>query len=873
MKYETRYLKSVYTLILVSCIALLMGSCDGEISLFEIVLPADLVISGNHATCNDAPVRITLKALDDQGNESVNAHCTVQVSASKGSVSPDSFWLEGARTEVELTVAASGLIELYFSIGDFDSSPYEILVHNCPDPENTLAVVVSGPQWQTLKTEIVEYIEARTLENWNVQLYFFSGSAPVMEVRDQLRAIGPDLKGAFFIGELPVAWFSLEDEQFPIDLYYMDLDGTWIDSDGDGMFEDHIGAVQPDIFLGRVDGPQGTLSAYFQKIEQYRTGALSLPARFMAYVDDDWTSFHYGSQPYYYGLEQMLGPSAVDLEYDSLMTNSTDYATRLGQGYQLMQIMAHSDWTYSTFSMTPSNCVCYAHTYLSVSSTTEAWLSVKITDPFKLYLNGALLAESTNENGTGNGYFDIPITLISGSNRLLLKIAQGIYYSSYDRFTFEMAVHDGTWQEVPGLEQQSSPPQYAGAFLGGYITGWLLSGPYHNANTNWWNLLNKDFIGGESTADPSPSSQWSEYQSPIPNINLRDAFGNIPNESVAYGYVRVYSPFQRTALLSLGFKNNGIAVWLNGERVVFQNDYDYEDSGYQSDQLLVPVTLLAGPNRLLIKVRNWWTNDFAFSARFIDEAGAAFTDLTFDPAPDNPLQYDPLVQFLVIGLYHDADPNSRFNTDYLGGESGVGPDAGDQFGDCYWKRFDALNTSIDLNNQAFFGLDGGNFSWDMIGQINPRVHFYNQFNCSGARYVETPCMGYSYILDNDYGLISVGSTKTGAMLNFEDYYSPLARSKTFGQSFLEWFQINGEDSWSWFYGMTLLGDPTLTIKALDTTSSSTADFAQFTQSRPRSSPDDPQIRQLWQKMKEQAAFRAMIRPALTYQDYLKSLSE
>ncbi|MGB3093785.1 MAG: C25 family cysteine peptidase [Candidatus Zixiibacteriota bacterium] len=103
-----------------------------------------------------------------------------------------------------------------------------------------------------------------------------------------------------------------------------------------------------------------------------------------------------------------------------------------------------------------------------------------------------------------------------------------------------------------------------------------------------------------------------------------------------------------------------------------------------------------------------------------------------------------------------------------------------------------------------------------IEQIDVQVLFYNLFACSNTRYVEEDDMGSWYIFQSTYGLISVGSTKTGSMLCFYDYYQPLGNGATFGEAFLSWC-INdietcaGDWSRPWFYGMSLLGDPTLKL--------------------------------------------------------------
>jgi hypothetical protein len=103
-----------------------------------------------------------------------------------------------------------------------------------------------------------------------------------------------------------------------------------------------------------------------------------------------------------------------------------------------------------------------------------------------------------------------------------------------------------------------------------------------------------------------------------------------------------------------------------------------------------------------------------------------------------------------------------------------------------------------------------------IEQIDVQVLFYNLFACSNSRYVEQDDMGNWYIFQTEYGLLSIGSTKTGSMLCFYDYYEPLGNGLTFGEAFLSWCVNNmetcaGEDSRPWFYGMTVSGDPTLKL--------------------------------------------------------------
>ena len=105
--------------------------------------------------------------------------------------------------------------------------------------------------------------------------------------------------------------------------------------------------------------------------------------------------------------------------------------------------------------------------------------------------------------------------------------------------------------------------------------------------------------------------------------------------------------------------------------------------------------------------------------------------------------------------------------------------------------------------------------WNQIANGDPHFLFYNLFACSNARYIEDNNMGSNYIFTNTYGINAIGSTKTGSMLYFDEYYEPLGAGVTVGEALRVWFTAHGNqpgsEMWarSWFYGMTNLGDPSL----------------------------------------------------------------
>jgi hypothetical protein len=100
----------------------------------------------------------------------------------------------------------------------------------------------------------------------------------------------------------------------------------------------------------------------------------------------------------------------------------------------------------------------------------------------------------------------------------------------------------------------------------------------------------------------------------------------------------------------------------------------------------------------------------------------------------------------------------------------------------------------------------------------PDAYFYNLFACSNALFTQPDYMGGWYIFDKGAGsicngLAAVGSTKTGSMLLFENFYGPMAAGKTVGEALVAWWKALGAThelgERQWYYGMVLLGDPTL----------------------------------------------------------------
>lgn len=109
---------------------------------------------------------------------------------------------------------------------------------------------------------------------------------------------------------------------------------------------------------------------------------------------------------------------------------------------------------------------------------------------------------------------------------------------------------------------------------------------------------------------------------------------------------------------------------------------------------------------------------------------------------------------------------------------------------------------------------------DYFRDVNPpNAHFYNLFCCGPGKYTTADYLAGWYIFDKagggvNPGLATIASAKSGSMLYFEDFYRPLGNGKAIGDAFVAWWQARGPThdlgEKRWFYGLVLLGDPTLT---------------------------------------------------------------
>lgn len=217
--------------------------------------------------------------------------------------------------------------------------------------QNLVDIIVNAGVYTDIISELNVFTQDLINAGYSIQLDTISGMSHTT-LRNHLASI-PDLVGAIFIGEIPIAWFETNGfggwEEYPHDLYFCDLNGTYIDADADGIYDDHTGNVAPEIWVGRIyarnltwDNETRLLKRYFRKNHLYRVDSLALPQRALSFVDDDWS--------YWTTCGLDLIYSDVVVINDEYQTTASEYRNQLNQGYEWIHICAHSSPWGHTFN-------------------------------------------------------------------------------------------------------------------------------------------------------------------------------------------------------------------------------------------------------------------------------------------------------------------------------------------------------------------------------------------------------------------------------------------------------------------------------------------------------------------------------------------
>jgi len=240
-----------------------------------------------------------------------------------------------------------------------------------------IAIIVEDAVYFDIAASLGMYQIDLGTKGFSSTISLVSGGTP-QDLRSYIIGLYNDptgLVGTLLVGDVPYIIYEMmqdwdgeggddpEYEDFPCDLFFMDMDGTWLDDGaggtvgaGNGKYDGWSDSNHDiEIWAGRLYvstvpqyGSAATvLNTYFVKNHLYRTGQLvpeNPAARGLVYVDDDWGNMVEGTYGDRWCAEQVYSDVTAVYDDGDPGNNATaqDYkANQMTADYQLVMLRSH----------------------------------------------------------------------------------------------------------------------------------------------------------------------------------------------------------------------------------------------------------------------------------------------------------------------------------------------------------------------------------------------------------------------------------------------------------------------------------------------------------------------------------------------------
>lgn len=226
---------------------------------------------------------------------------------------------------------------------------------NCP----YYLIIAENSLYNSLSNEIKTYAEdAHAVFGYGV--YVETVQYPTPEnLKSLIISYSNNLCGTLFIGNLGESMYEVSNDHnkygyknWACDLYYMDIDGIWTDSDSNGIYDGHTGNVAPEIFLGRLSAYG--LSSYGNEVDLIRRQlqkshnywwktSYHAQQTTLNYIDKDWERYFFIAD----SIKTVFSTQWItDIRNDSISNifSVSDYINRINSStYGFTQLASHSD--------------------------------------------------------------------------------------------------------------------------------------------------------------------------------------------------------------------------------------------------------------------------------------------------------------------------------------------------------------------------------------------------------------------------------------------------------------------------------------------------------------------------------------------------
>jgi len=233
-----------------------------------------------------------------------------------------------------------------------------------------ICLIVNSNIYSEISTQINQYSTDLNTAGYSTVTYLYEsgGAEGLRAALSNLYFSTESLVGAVLIGDIPhiiyemVEKFELlpssEYEDFPCDIFYMDLDGGWYDCSNSfpyssGKYDTRDGNLDLEIWVSRmktdnlssIGNETEILTNYFNKNHDYREGNLAVTNIALVYNDDPWAYMGEDDADY---VRQVYDSTVMVTNWNG--TTADDYKeSRLTSDYQLIFIRSHGSGTSHGF--------------------------------------------------------------------------------------------------------------------------------------------------------------------------------------------------------------------------------------------------------------------------------------------------------------------------------------------------------------------------------------------------------------------------------------------------------------------------------------------------------------------------------------------
>lgn len=211
-------------------------------------------------------------------------------------------------------------------------------------------IAAKGKVLVLVPNEIFGQLESRLkrydsdIDSFNLMIVNGSWTGPE-DVRLQIQDAynNHNISGCILVGDIEAAYFKSVNVHgtfiFPTDLYYMDLDGTWVDYEPDGVFDNRTDPNGVEIWVSRIRAPTNNvtlLQLYFDKNHDFYTGVLGDYDEALAYIND----CEFGQTHRVEVLKNIYNETDI-LFLCGANATKIDYLETLRQGFETVWISCH----------------------------------------------------------------------------------------------------------------------------------------------------------------------------------------------------------------------------------------------------------------------------------------------------------------------------------------------------------------------------------------------------------------------------------------------------------------------------------------------------------------------------------------------------